>query len=456
MHFSALTVAALAGLAQALPSWSGSAEGSSALAKRASYTTVSGLYFNIDGVVRYFAGTNAYWLGFLTDNDDVDLVFSELASSGLKVLRIWGFNDITSATDSVWFQSFISGEEPQINTGTNGLQRLDYAVSSAEAHDIKLIINFVNNWSDYGGMAAYTSYYGGDGTTWYTTAAIQAQYQKYINAVVSRYITSTAIFSWELANEPRCHGCATSVVTNWATNTSAYIKSLDPNHLVTLGDEGFTNGGGDGSYPYTTGEGIDFAANLDISTLDFGTFHLYPDSWGETNDWGNGWITVHGGLCVAANKPCILEEYGSTTNHTGVEAPWQATALSTEGIAGDMFWQFGTILSSGESADDGNTIYYNTTEWTILVTDHVAAINAGTTVATATTLKSTSTSKITTTPTTTTSPKTTKTSAAATSTATGGTLPKWAQCGGATWTGSGTCVAGTTCTYSSEYYSQCL
>jgi hypothetical protein len=25
-----------------------------------------------------------------------------------------------------------------------------------------------------------------------------------------------------------------------------------------------------------------------------------------------------------------------------------------------------------------------------------------------------------------------------------------------TWTGSGTCIAGTTCTYSNPYYSQCL
>ena len=92
------------------------------------------------------------------------------------------------------------------------------------------------------------------------------------------YKTSTAVFAWELANEPRCNGCATSVITNWATTISAHIKSLDSNHLVTLGDEGFMNGGGDGSYPYTTAEGVDFVANLKIPDLDYGTFHLYPGS----------------------------------------------------------------------------------------------------------------------------------------------------------------------------------
>jgi mannan endo-1,4-beta-mannosidase len=109
--------------------------------------------------------------------------------------------------------------------------------------------------------------------------------------------------------------------------------------MVTLGDEGFMNGGGDGSYPYTTGEGVDFAANLKVPNLDFGTFHLYSGSWGETNDWGNGWVTNHGAACVAA------------------EGPWQKTALATSGIADDMFWQWGDTLSGGQTADDRNTIF---------------------------------------------------------------------------------------------------
>lgn len=82
--------------------------------------------------------------------------------------------------------------------------------------------------------------------------------------MVSRYVNSTAIFAWELANEPRCNGCPTTIVTEWATKTSQYIRGLDANHMITMGDEGFMNGGGDGSYPYTTGEGMDFEANLKI------------------------------------------------------------------------------------------------------------------------------------------------------------------------------------------------
>ncbi|KAH8104181.1 hypothetical protein DFH11DRAFT_1651682, partial [Phellopilus nigrolimitatus] len=36
------------------------------------------------------------------------------------------------------------------------------------------------------------------------------------------------------------------------------------------------------------------------------------------------------------------------------------------------------------------------------------------------------------------------------------TAHEWGQCGGTGWTGATTCPSGWVCTYSSEYYSQCL
>ncbi|KAI8628845.1 glycoside hydrolase superfamily [Xylariaceae sp. FL1651] len=341
------------------------------------FASVNGLNFQIDGKTGYYAGTNSYWIGFLTNNADVDKTLDELQAAGLKILRVWGFNDVTSdpGSGTVWFQK-LSASGSTINTGTNGLQRLDYVVSAAETRGIKLIINFVNNWSDYGGIPAYVTAFGGSQTSWFTNTAAQAQYKAYIKAVVSRYASSSAVFAWELANEPRCNGCATSVLTKWATDTSAYIKSLDSKHMVTLGDEGFGLAtDSDGSYPFTYGEGLDFEANLKISTLDFGTFHLYPNSWGTSYNWGNTWIAAHGAACKAAKKPCLLEEYGAPSDHCAIEAPWQATALASSGVSGDLFWQLGTTLSNGQTSNDGNTIYTGSSDWTCLVTNHVAAIN---------------------------------------------------------------------------------
>ncbi|KAH6655500.1 fungal cellulose binding domain-containing protein [Truncatella angustata] len=338
---------------------------------------VDGTLFNLDGVTKYYPGTNSYWISFLTSNDDVDSTLDDLVDSGLKILRIWGFNDVNSipASGTVYFQ-YLSASGSTINTGTDGLQRLDYIVSAAEARGIKLIIPFVNQWDDYGGLSAYVNAFGGSKTSWYTNTAAQAQYQAYIKAVVSRFTKSPAILAWELGNEPRCNGCDTSVIYNWAKTTSQYIKSLDPNHLVTTGIEGFGLPG-DGSYPYTYNEGTDFVALLNITTLDFATFHLYPNSWGTSYDWGNAWVETHGAACAAANKPCLFEEYGAPTNHCAIEAPWQETALATDGIASDLFWQLGVTLSWGKTSDDGNTIFTNTSDWECLVTDHVADINSG-------------------------------------------------------------------------------
>jgi len=43
-----------------------------------------------------------------------------------------------------------------------------------------------------------------------------------------------------------------------------------------------------------------------------------------------------------------------------------------------------------------------------------------------------------------------------TSAAPAGNLSRFSQCGGTGWTGSGACVSGTKCTYSNDWYSQCL
>jgi mannan endo-1,4-beta-mannosidase len=208
-----------------------------ATASATGFPTTNGLEFEIDGKTNYFAGSNSYWIGFLTNNDDVDLVFDHMAESGLRILRVWGFNDVNTVPSSgtVYYQLLKDGTAT-INTGADGLQRLDYVVASAEARNVKLIINFVNNWSDYGGMAAYVTAFGGSQTSWYTNTAAQTAYRAYIKAVVSRYIDSPAVFAWELANEPRCKGCNTSVLYNWIKSTSAYIKSLDSKHMVAIGD----------------------------------------------------------------------------------------------------------------------------------------------------------------------------------------------------------------------------
>ena len=381
-----ITIASLAGAACAIPTRSrpDTLESSSSLVDRQtgssdSFPSTSGSSFIIDGKQQYFAGTNTYWIGFQTNNADVDLVMKNIASSGMKVLRVWGFNDVTSdpGEGQIYYQSFINGEA-KINTGANGLERLDYVVKSAEENGVKLIINFVNNWTDYGGMAAYFEYSGiSSNAEWYTSEKAQAQYQAYIKAVVSRYSSSPAIFAWELANEPRCNGCDLGVLADWVADSAAYVKSLDSEHMVTTGEEGFGLEG-DGSYPYTFSEGGDFNATCADPNVDFCVYHLYPESWGTDangEEWGNEWIENHAKVCEALGKPCVLEEFGFS-NTCSVELAWETTALATPGTGGDMFWQYGDTLSTGQTHQDGNTVYFKDGLWECMVTPHIEAIQS--------------------------------------------------------------------------------
>ena len=109
------------------------------------FPKTSGTQFSIDGTTGYFTGSNAYWLGF-QNAADVETVMSHVASSGLRILRVWGFNDVNAAPASgtVWFQSLVPNEKPVINDGADGLQRLDAVVAAAEKHNVKLILPFVN------------------------------------------------------------------------------------------------------------------------------------------------------------------------------------------------------------------------------------------------------------------------------------------------------------------------
>ncbi|KAF2668139.1 putative mannan endo-1,4-beta-mannosidase A [Microthyrium microscopicum] len=350
-------------------------------------TKTDGLHFNIDGETAYFPGTNAYWLPFLKNNSDVDLVLDHMAQAGLRIVRTWGFNDVkTAPTDgTVWFQSFPSSGDPVINTGPTGLQRLDYIIRAAETRGLKLIIPFVNNWADYGGMEAYYAYCIDNNSKvdkkeqWYRSAKCQAQYQKYARTIIERHKESTAVLAWELANEPRCKGCDTKVVTEWARETSKWIKSVDSKHLVAVGDEGFgvKVDGKAGDYSYSHGEGTDFASLVALPDIDMGTFHLYPDHWNVTVAWGNSWIQHHAAVCVANNKPCLFEEYGvMASEKCSQETGWQATALKTRGIAGDQYWQYGDTVSTGKTADDKFTVYKDTANWNCMVEAHGKNIKA--------------------------------------------------------------------------------
>ena len=234
------------------------------------------------------------------------------------------------------------------------------------------------------------NYGDADKKAFYTSSASQTAYLKYVDFIVNRYKTSPAIFSWEICNEPQydcVENCDTTIITQWATNVSKHIKSQDPNHLVSLGDEGwfappYTAPQNANQYPYKGPKGIDFAKNLAIPDIDFGTFHMYPDQWKIDNEWGNTYIKEHAKVGKDLGKPVILEEYGVTDPKERVKTmqKWQNTIV-TEGLAGDLFWQFSETLKDTQPVDFYGITYDQTagSDYDEIVLKHVKAVSDQTT-----------------------------------------------------------------------------
>ncbi|KAJ3853093.1 glycoside hydrolase superfamily, partial [Lentinula lateritia] len=226
------------------------------------FVKTSGTHFTLNGEPFTVVGANSYWVGLMNyDTADMNTAFADIAATGATTVRTRGFNEVTTPDGVAYYQSW-SGSTPTVNTGANGLENFDNVVAIAKAHGLRLIVTLTNNWyGSYCGMDVYVNQILGQGSPhdyFYTNATVIAAYKNYVKTFVSRYVNEPGILGWELANEPRCLGstsatsgtCTISTISTWAAEISAFIKTIDTNHLVAIGDEGFFNDPGNPIYVY--------------------------------------------------------------------------------------------------------------------------------------------------------------------------------------------------------------
>lgn len=71
----------------------------------------------------------------------------------------------------------------------------------------------------------------------------------------------------------------------WIVQMAAFVKSLDQNHLLEVGLEGFYSGeslarrGPVNPFSYAAQYGTDFFRDNQVPGIDFTTVHAYPDIW---------------------------------------------------------------------------------------------------------------------------------------------------------------------------------
>ncbi len=280
---------------------------------RAAFVKRRGAHLELDGRRFRVAGVNCYFLHYRSEAA-VDEVLDDAQRMGLDVIRCWGFLDGPSDHGALHPKPGVVDEE--------GLGRIDRLLVAAEARGLRLIVTLVNNWDDFGGMKQYGRWFGIEHDAFFFDRRARDEYRLFVRALIERenplkdglrYRDDPTILAWELANEPRCKTDPSGeTITRWTAESARFIRSLDPNHLIAVGDEGFLRRDGASDWTEDGSQGVDWEALIAIDEIDVATFHLYPDHWGKTKDprWAERWIEEHIELARKAGKPALLEEYG--------------------------------------------------------------------------------------------------------------------------------------------------
>ncbi|MEX1261877.1 MAG: cellulase family glycosylhydrolase [Balneolaceae bacterium] len=304
------------------------------------FVTTQNSNFMLDGQIHRFAGTNAYYLPNYEkiNSGVVDRAFDLFEDSGVTVVRMWGFYD---GYDCGYSRNDSNENVIQTAPGEyseEALRDLDNVIAKGKEHGVKFIIPFVNYWDELGGLCQYNTWAGASNPSenmdfFINNSETQKWYKDYIDMLLNRVNTVTgvaykdepAIMAWQLVNEGRNSGANPQVLRDWYQEIAQFVKSIDSNHLVGTGEEGFDEGTPSeytvddysNTYVLRSQNGTSYLQNTAIPEIDFGSAHWYPNEWGFGTDVGDNtltaqsaWLRDHQRIAENENKPFLIGEFG--------------------------------------------------------------------------------------------------------------------------------------------------
>lgn len=329
--------------------------------------------FEIDGQTYDFVGTNAYYLPNYEELDDrvVDRALDAFDQAGIKVIRMWAFYDGYdcgySAQDSS--ETVIQPSPGEYNE--QALQALDRVIAKGKERGMRFVLTLVNYWDDLGGVCQYNTWDGASDPSQNLSHFIndedtQRWFKNYIDMLLNRTNTETgtqyknepAVFSWEIMNEAQLDGGDPQVLRDWYQEIAQYIKSIDSNHMVATGEEGYdadtpseyTVEDYSNTYVLRADRGTSFIMNTAIPEIDYASAHWYPANWGFGTEVNSdlltaqeAWVRDHQEIAQSYDKPLVLGEFGFPgwgDDRTETVYEELFNSLETHQVAGDMLWQF--------------------------------------------------------------------------------------------------------------------
>lgn len=308
-----------------------------------SFITVKGTQFLKNNKTYNFIGTN-FWAGINlgannSSGNRARLIaeLNQMQSLGITNVRIMA---LTEGPNSEPFR-IVPSNNNKADLDEDILQGLDFFLDELKKRDMSAVVCLSNFWPWSGGFAQYQQWVGDikkieypmdtiNGNWWnymistskfYSSERAIELYLNSVGKIVNRknsiskilYKNDPTIMSWQLCNEPR--GMKNELdYLKWIEKSANYIKSLDSNHLVSVGSEGYTSD--------KKNNGTDFLKTHSFKNIDYTTAHLWIQNWGFYNpkqhietysnaiNFAKEYLKEHVQISYELNKPFVLEEFG--------------------------------------------------------------------------------------------------------------------------------------------------
>lgn len=311
------------------------------LSAQTGFVKVKDGHFVRHGQPYYYVGTN-FWYGAILgsegqggDRKRLCRELDKMKSLGIDNLRILVGSDGKRGVKTKVEPTL--QEAPGVYNDTI-LAGLDYLLMQMEKRNMVAVLYLNNSWEWSGGYGYYLEQAGmgkaprpnEDGyPAFMNFVAKYASCEKahqlfydYVRFIIGRtnrythrrYVDDPAIMSWQIGNEPRAFSKeALPAFEHWLAETSSLIRSLDSNHLISVGSEG------------SWGCENDIACYERIcadKNVDYCNIHLWPYNWSWARqdhlveDLGvsckntKEYINQHLDVCARIKKPLVMEEFG--------------------------------------------------------------------------------------------------------------------------------------------------
>ncbi|MBO4624212.1 MAG: beta-galactosidase [Bacteroidales bacterium] len=340
-----------------------------------SFVTVQDGQFVRDGKPYTYIGTN-FWYGPILASDGEGGDFERLTME-LDTLKALGLTNLRVLVGAQGADGVFSRVEPTLEKEPGVydetlLKGLDRFLVELGKRDMQAVLYLNNSWEWSGGYGQYLEWATGEKALipvldgywpfmqqmrkFQTSKEAQELFYNHVRAIVGRtnsltgkpYKEDPAIFAWQIGNEPRCFSSEKEIqdgFIGWLTESARIIKELDPNHLLSTGNEGLW--------------GCEMSQELlervnTIPGVDYMTIHIWPYNWSwakadsleedlpSAMEKTGEYIGLHHELACKLGMPVVLEEFGFPRD--GFSPSMDAATRARDTYYAYVFSQVGGML----------------------------------------------------------------------------------------------------------------